>query len=54
MAGRREKISFKATKAVPKTVSVEFYKKSGEKVSFKATKSVPRTMKVEFYVKRKK
>ncbi len=54
MTDRREKISFKATKAVPKTVTVEFYNKDGQQVSFKATKGVPKTVKVEFYAKRKK
>ncbi len=50
----REKISFKATRSVPKPVEVKFYKKSGEKVSFTATKDVPKTIKVEFYAKKKK
>ena len=54
MTQRREKITFKATKEVPKTVKVEFYTKSGERVAFKATKEVPKTVKVEFYVKKKK
>jgi hypothetical protein len=54
MSVRREKISFKATRAVPKTVKVEFYNKRGGRVSFKATKEVPKTVKVEFYAKKKK
>ncbi len=54
MTERRQKVTFKATKEVPKTVKVEFYTKSGEKVAFKATKEVPKTVKVEFYVKKKK
>ena len=54
MTQRREKITFQATKEVPKTVKVEFYTKTGEKVAFKATKEVPKTVQVEFYVKKKK
>jgi hypothetical protein len=54
MAERRQKITFKATTTVPKTVSVEFYTKTGEKVNFKAVKEVPKTVKVEFYGKKKK
>lgn len=51
---RREKVSFKATKKVPKKVDVSFSTRSGEKVSFRATKKVPKKVKVEFYAKRKK
>ena len=54
MTDRREKVSFKATEAVPKTVAVEFYTKTGEKVQFKAVKEVPKTVKVEFYANKKK
>lgn len=53
MANRREKVTFKATETVPKTVAVEFYTKTGEKVHFKAVKEVPKTVKVEFYAKKK-
>ncbi len=54
MSNKGERVSFKATKMVPKPSRVEFYTKSGEKVSFKATKQVPRPVKVEFYAKKKK
>ena len=48
-----QKVSFKATKLVPKPTKVEFYTKRGEKVSFKATQKAPKPVKVEFYAKRK-
>ena len=51
---RRKKVSFTATKKVPKKVRVSFSTKKGEKVSFKATKKVPKKVKVTFYAKRKK
>ena len=51
---RRKKVSFTATKKVPKKVNVSFKTGSGEKVSFRATKKVPKKVKVEFYAKRKK
>ena len=51
---RRKKVSFTATKKVPKRVPVSFRTSTGEKVSFKATKKVPKKVKVEFYAKRKK
>lgn len=54
MTQRREKVTFKATTTVPKTVVVEFYKKTGEKINFKATREVPKTVKVEFYAKKPK
>jgi len=51
---RRKKVSFKATKRVPKKVRVSFTTRKGQKVSFRATKKAPRKVKVEFYVERKK
>jgi len=51
---RRKKVSFTATKKVPKKVRVSFFKSSGERVSFRATKKVPKKVKVEFYARRKK
>ena len=51
---RRKKVSFTATKKVPKKVRVSFTTRRGEKVSFRATKKVPKKVKVEFYAKRKK
>jgi len=51
---RRKKVSFTATKKVPKKVRVSFFKSSGEKVCFRATKKVPKKVKVEFYAKKKK
>jgi len=51
---RRKKVSFTATKKVPKKVKVEFTTSKGEEVSFKATKKIPKKVKVEFYAKRKK
>jgi len=51
---RRKKVSFAATKKVPKKVRISFFKSSGKRVSFRATKKVPKKVKVEFYAKRKK
>lgn len=51
---RRKKVSFKATKRVPKKVRVSFTTRKGQKVSFRATKKVPKRVRVEFYAKRKK
>ena len=51
---RRKKVSFTATKKVPKKVRVSFTTRRGKKVSFRATKKVPKKVKVEFYAKRKK
>jgi len=51
---RRKKVSFRATKKVPKKVRVSFTTRRGKKVSFRATKKVPKKVKVEFYAKRKK
>lgn len=51
---RRKKVSFKATRRVPKKVRVSFTTRTGKKVSFHATKRVPKKVKVEFYAKKKK
>lgn len=51
---RRKKVSFRATKKVPKKAQVSFTTRRGKKVSFRATKKVPKKVKVEFYAKRKK
>ncbi|MBA7492726.1 hypothetical protein ES702_03276 [subsurface metagenome] len=50
----RRKVSFTATKRVPKKVRVSFTTRRGKKVSFIATKRVPKEVKVEFHAKRKK
>ena len=50
---RRKKVSFWATKKVPKKVKVTFRAK-GDVVSFWATKKVPKKVKVTFYAKPKK
>lgn len=50
---RRKKVSFTATKKVPKKVKVSFKTSSGKRVSFTATKKTPKKVKVEFYAKRK-
>lgn len=51
---RRKKVSFTATKRVPKKVQVSFTTRTGKKVSFIATKRVPKKVKVEFYAKKKR
>jgi len=51
---RRKKISFVATKRVPKKVRVSFATRKGKKVSFIATRRVPKRTKVEFYAKKKR
>ena len=51
---RRKKVSFKATKRVPKKVRVSFTTRRGKRVSFIATKRVPKRVKVEFYAKAKR
>ena len=51
---RRRKISFRATKRVPKKVRVSFTTRKGKKVSFIATRRVPKRTKVEFYAKKRK
>ena len=51
---RRERVTFTATKKVPKKVDVSFSTSSGEEVSFRATKKVPKKVKVDFLAKRKK
>jgi hypothetical protein len=50
----RKKVSFRATKKVPKKVKVSFVTKKGERVSFTAIKKAPKKVKVEFYARRKK
>ena len=51
---RRERVTFRATKKVPKRVSVSFRTTRGGRVSFRATKKVPKRLKVDFLAKRKK
>lgn len=51
---RRKKVSFKATKMIPKHVEVSFETRRGKRVTFGATKQVPKTVKVDFYAKGKK
>jgi len=51
---RRRKISFMATKRVPKKIRVSFTTRKGKKVSFIATKRVPKRKRVKFYAKKKR
>jgi len=51
---KRKKVSFWATKRVPKRVKVSFYTRDGKLVSFKAIKRVPKRVKVSFYARRKR
>lgn len=51
---RRKRVTFTATKKVPKKVNVAFRTRKGEKVSFRATKKVPKKVKIDFLAKRKK
>ena len=51
---RRKKVTFTATKKVPKRVPVSFTTRRGKRVSFRATKKVPKKVRVEFYAKNKK
>jgi hypothetical protein len=50
----RKRVTFTATKKVPKRVSVSFKTTKGERVSFRAKKKVPKRVKVDFLAKRKK
>lgn len=54
MVTRRKKVSFRATRRVPKKVNVSFRTADGKRVSFRGTKRVPKKVNVEFYAKRKK
>jgi len=51
---KREKISFIATKKIPKKVNVSFQTRKGDSIEFRATKKVPKKVKVEFYAKKRK
>lgn len=53
MAGKK-RVSFWATKKVPRQVNVRFRRADGEIVSFKAIKNVPIQKKVSFLAKKKK
>ena len=46
---KKKKVSFWATRKVPKQVKVKFRTKSGERVSFTATRKVPKQVKVKFW-----
>ena len=50
----KKKVSFWATKRVPKTVKVKFKTARGSNISFSSTKRVPKRVRVSFYAKRKK
>ena len=50
---QRKKVSFRATKRVPKKVRVSFTTRKGKKVSFLATKRVSKKIEVKFYAKKK-
>jgi hypothetical protein len=51
---RRRRVSFTATRMLPRQVRVSFETKRGKKVSFAATKKTPKKVRVKFYAKRKK
>jgi hypothetical protein len=51
---RRKRVTFKATKMMPKKVDVSFRTRQGKKVTFRATKTVPKKVEVDFYAKRRK
>ena len=51
---RRRKISFMATKIVPKKVRVSFTTRKGKKVSFIATRRVPKRTRIKFYARKKR
>jgi hypothetical protein len=51
---RRKRVSFTATKMVPKQVKVSFRTTRGKRVSFTATKKTPKRVRVDFYAKRRK
>lgn len=44
-----KRVSFWATKVVPKRTRVNFRNRYGERVSFTATKMVPKRVKVQFW-----
>ncbi len=48
-----KKVSFWATKKVPKRVNVNFRDRSGRRVAFTGTKYVPKRVKVSFWAKKK-
>ena len=50
---RRKRVTFVATKKVPKKVNVAFRTSSGKRVSFVATKKVPKKKKVTFLARKK-
>ena len=45
----KKKVSFWATKQIPKKVKVNFKTSSGKKVSFTGTKQIPKRVKVSFW-----
>jgi len=48
------KISFKATKRVPKKVNISFETSAGKKITFRATKRKPKPVKISFRRERKR
>jgi len=48
------RISFWATKKIPKKVRVNFKTRSGKRVSFTGTKKVPKRVKVSFWVTKRR
>ena len=48
-----KRISFWATKKVPKRVRVSFVDKYGKRVSFTGTKKIPKRVRVSFWAKKK-
>ena len=51
---KKKRVSFWATKKVPRRVNVRFRRADGKIISFKATKNVPIRKKVSFLAKRRK
>ena len=49
----KKRVSFWATKYVPRKTKVNFRNRYGERVSFTATKRVPRKVKVKFWASSK-
>ncbi len=49
MFPKKRRVSFWATKKIPKKATVSFRDSSGRRVSFTATKRVPKKVKVNFW-----
>jgi hypothetical protein len=51
--GKRERVTFTATKIVSKPATIKFRTTEGELVSFKGHKDVPKSVRVSFLKKKK-